>query len=134
MKKKFSFLAMAALFSMGLAFCANNLKSVRVLNENNVEALSDGGGDPGGYCPYMEFGSSPNRVIVDNETHSIVIENMKQDYDNQGNPINGCIEDHGSCCVVHTTTWVYNTTQILDHVTNFLKAIVPLIQMLIGIS
>jgi len=132
MKKKLSILAMAALFSMGLAFYANNLKSVRVLSENNVEALSDGGSDPGGYSPYMEFGSSPNRVIVDNETHVIVIENMKQPYDNQGNLINGCVAEYGSCCVISTTTGVYNATQILDHIAKFISAILPLIQLLIG--
>lgn len=132
MKKKFAVLAVTAIFSMGLACYANYQSDLKVLLDSNVEALSDGGGDPGGGVPYMEFGTSPNRVIVDNETHVIVIENMKQAYDYQGNLMNGCVEEVGSVCVIRTTTWVYNTTQILDHVASFINSILPLIQMLIG--
>lgn len=132
MKKKFAVLAVTAIFSMGLACYANYQSDLKVLLDSNVEALSDGGGDPDGGPVYMEFGSSPNRVIVDNETHVVIIENMRQAYDSQGNPLNGCVEEPGSVCVIRTTTWVYNTTEILDHVANFIKTILPLIQMLLG--
>lgn len=132
MKKKFTVLTATALFSMGLAFYANDLKNVEVLLDSNVEALSDDGpNDPNGNCPYVEFGTSPNRVIVDMETHVLAFENMKQAYDTSGNLMNGCLSEPGGICVVHTTTWVYNTGQIMSYVESVLKILVPLIEFLI---
>lgn len=123
MKKKLTILAATALFSMGLAFYANNLKSVDILLENNVEALSEDSGDPSGMPPYMEFGSSPNRVIADMQTHVLVIENMRQEYDSKGRPLNGCISDPGSACVINTTTSVYNFGQVVSFLDDFFKAL-----------
>jgi hypothetical protein len=138
MKIRLSVLAVTVLFSMGLAFHANNLESVEVLSENNVEALSQGGGDPAGgsNCPYMIFGEAPDRIIVDMETHVVVFENKAQVYDAKGKALNGCRFEPGGVCVVSTTTWVYNVGEIVSYLESFLNALntsMPLIKFIVGL-
>lgn len=129
MKKKLSLFALTALFSMGLAVYANHQKDMNVLLDSNVEALSDNN-EPSGGNSYMEFGSAPNRVLVDNVTHVVVFESMRPTYDSQGKPLNGCVSEAGSICTVSTATTVYNIGEIMDHVANVIKALVPLLQLL----
>lgn len=132
MKKRFAFLAVTALLSVGLAFYVNQQNSTQVLLESDVEALT-GSGDPGGGSPYMEFGSSPSRVIVDMETHTLVFEDKIQDKDKDGNLVNGCIQETGSTCVINTTTAVYNIGQIMSFLADILKAAMPMILQLLAL-
>jgi len=136
MKKKLTVLVSTALFAFGLAFYANYSNTVNVLSDSNVEALSSGDDNGGGGNPYIEFGSSPNRVIADMQTHVIVIENMRQAYDSKGRPMNGCIQEVGSACVIDTTTTVYNLGQITSFLESFFNALsvaVPFFQFIIGL-
>lgn len=132
MKKRFVFLAVTALLSVGLAFYANRQNTTQILLESDVEALTSSG-DPGGGSTYMEFGSSPNRVWADTEAHTLTIEGKQNMTDDNDNPINGCENNTNATCTIRTSTPVYDTCQIISHVTEFLKALAPLILKLIGL-
>lgn len=132
MKKRFAFLAVTALLSVGLAFYVNQQNSTQVLLESDVEALT-GSGDPGGGSTYMEFGDSPNRVWADTEAHTLTIEGKKNMTDDKNKPINGCVSYTDATCTIKTSTPVYDTCQIISHVTELLQALAPLILKLLGL-
>jgi len=131
MKKKLIAMAVVAMFSVGLAFYANN-SNLNVISDTNIEALADGEG--GG--PYQVFGTYPNRILVDNITHVVTFEGKAQAVNNKNKPINGCSEESGGTCTVNTTTTVYNLGIISSYLENFFKGVsnaVQLIQWIISL-
>ena len=121
MKKKLIVLAATALFSVGLAFYTNNSKTMNVLSDSNVEALtgSNSGDVPGG--TYQVFGDYPTRIIVDNITHVVTFEGKKQAVNKKNKPINACSEETGGTCTINTTTTVYKLGVISSYLQSFFK-------------
>jgi len=117
MKKKIFALTTVALFAIGLAFYANNTSSLNVLSEDNIEALTDGEG----FGSYTVYGSSPERIVVDNITHVVIFEGKGQDRDYRGNSINACTDEYGGSCTINTTTTVYNVGIILNYIERFFE-------------
>ncbi|MBO4560400.1 MAG: hypothetical protein J5705_00335 [Bacteroidaceae bacterium] len=118
MKKKLIAMAAVAMFSVSLAFYANN-SNLNVINETNVEALADGEG----FGPYQVFGTYPNRILVDNITHVVTFEGKAQDKNDKGKPINACAETSGGTCTINTTTTVYNVGVISSYLETFFKGV-----------
>ena len=130
MKKKMIILASVAMLSIGAAFYANKSSYINALSENDVEALSDTGEGSG---TYMVYGSSPNRIILDNITHVVVFEGKKQAVNNKNKPINGCSEETGGTCNVNTTTTVHNVGLISDYLVSFFGGVTPVVEMILGL-
>jgi hypothetical protein len=134
MKKKIIFLAVTALFAVGLAFHANNLYAVDKLLDNNVEALTDG--ETGTSSNYTVVGTYPHRIIIDEKAHTLTIEGISQAYDAKGKARNGCVEDLNGVCIISTTTSTYNAGVIIAYVKDILNAIsaaIPLIQFILSL-
>lgn len=128
MRKKIFMLASVALFAVGLAMYANQ-SNINALCDNNVEALTQDG-DNGGNDTYQIFGESPNRVIVDNTTHVVILEGKKQAVDNTNKPINACSEEAGSTCCISTTTTVYNIEIIFNHLQDIFQGLSSACQLI----
>lgn len=130
MKKKLIVLASVAMLSVGAAFYANKSSYINALSENDVEALTETGE---GGSAYQVYGSSPNRIIVDNVTHVVIFEGKKQAVNNKNKPINGCSEETGGTCNVSTTTTVYNIGLISDYLVSFFGGVCSAVQSILSL-
>lgn len=128
-------MASTALFAVGLAFYANNnLNAMNKLLDSNVEALSDGESAP--YNPYVEYGEYPHRIIVDTQTHKMVIEGKAQAYNDAGDPVNGCNAEYDGMCTIDTSSTAYNANVVVSIIKTALEGIssaVPFISYLVSL-
>ena len=116
-------LASVAMLSIGAAFYANKSSYINALSENDVEALSDSGEGSGGNTTYFEFGTNPNRVWVDNETHIVTIEGYTKAKDDDGEYINDCEANSNRTCQLSTASTLYNVEHYASILTETLKSL-----------
>ena len=118
MKKKLIVLSSIVMFSIGLALYANNSSAMKVLSEDNIEALSEGESSGN---PIQETGTYPHRVWIDHEAHTITMEGIhrEKNYAKQDE----CVEKRGYTCTLSTASPIYNAEEISDIILKFLKTI-----------
>ena len=115
-------MASTALFAVGLAFYTNNnMNAMNKLLDSDVEALSDGEAAPSN--PYAVYGEYPNRIIVDTQTHQMVLEGKSQAYDDDGNSLNGCKEEFCGTCIMDTSSPAYNASVVVSIIKTALEGI-----------
>ena len=118
MKKKLIVLSSIVMFSIGLALYANNSSTMKVLSEDNIEALTDGENLGN---PIQETGTYPHRVWIDHSAHTITMEGYHKEKNYEGE--DECVEKVGYTCMTCTASPIYNAESIVDMVVKFLKAI-----------
>ena len=118
MKKKLIIMSSIALFSIGMALYANNSSTMKVLSEDNIEALTDGESG-GSVC--QEMGTYPNRVWVYNDTHIMILEGYRNTTGKKGK--HECKSDSQYTCRISTATPISNASSIIDMITRLLDAL-----------
>ena len=118
MKKKIIILSSIVMFSIGLALYANNSSTMKVLSEDNIEALTDGESLNDGY---QELGEYPHRVWLDNGSHVMVLEGYKKHTNKKGKE--ECKSDSNFTCDISTSTPITNAQSIIDMIVKLLNAI-----------
>ena len=118
MKKKLIIMSSIVLFSIGMALYANNSSTMKVLSEDNIEALTDG--ESGG-SSIQETGTYPHRVWIDHQAHTITMEGYrkKKNYENEYE----CVDKPGMTCTTTTADPIMNAERVVDIVVKFLKTI-----------
>lgn len=123
MKKKLIALATTTVFSIGLAFYANNSNTMNVILDSDVEALSGGNDNGGGNGNNtITYGIEPKIVTVDQSTHIVEIADWDNIKDKEGNDLNDCHSDIGEMCRLSTATPMSNAQDIVGMVTSVLNA------------
>jgi hypothetical protein len=108
------------MFSIGLALYANNSSTMKVLSEDNIEALTDGEGE-GSEGTYQELGTYPNRVWIFSDTHVMVLEGYKKTTNKKRQ--NECKANSSYICHVSTATPIYNASSIVDMIRRLLNTL-----------
>ena len=121
MKKKLIVLAATALFSVGLAFYANNSKIMNVLSDSNVEALTGSSDGGNGGNTYTEFGTYPHRVWVDNITHTLTLEGYRKVKNEEGKY--ECMNNQSYTCASSSASPVYIASEIVDMIKNLIGSL-----------
>ncbi len=118
MKKKLIVLSSIVMFSIGLALYANNSSAMKVLSEDNIEALTD---VESPICLIQETGTYPHRVWIDHKTHTITLEGYYKESTIEGEY--ECFEKTGRLCTTSTSEPISNAERIAEMVMKFLKTI-----------
>ncbi len=118
MKKKLIVLSSIVMFSIGLALYANNSSAMKVLSEDNIEALSEGESSGN---PIQETGTYPHRVWIDHEAHTITMEGYHK-VKGEGGKYE-CTSNSGSTCKMSSDSPVRKTTVIVKLLEALLKVI-----------
>lgn len=118
MKKKLIVLSSIVMFSIGLALYANNSSAMKVLSEDNIEALTDG--ESSG-CVCQEMGTYPNRVWVYSDTHIMILEGYRNTTGKKGKY--ECKRDPKFTCRISTATPISNASSIIDMVKRLLDTL-----------
>ena len=118
MKKKLIVLSSIVMFSIGLALYANNSSTMKVLSEDNIEALTDGESLGN---PIQETGKYPHRVWIDHEAHTITMEGYHKVKGESGKY--ECTKDSGSTCQMSSDSPVRKTLIIVKLLETLMKII-----------
>ena len=131
MKKKLIVLSSIVMFSIGLALYANNSSAMKVLSEDNIEALSEGESSgnhiealtdgEGSGCVCQEMGTYPNRVWVYSDTHIMILEGYRNTTGKKGKY--ECKRDPNYTCRISTATPISNASSIIDMVKKLLDTL-----------